>query len=653
VLLLLACLPVSARTIYVSKSGNDGNDGTTTNRAVRTVTRAHALASVSGGDVISVGAGIYLEAPALTKRVALISRHGAAFVGACPYPEIQVSAGPDRSDSICLPTAANPNPTKDVALAGSAVDGCGQQVAPNSATWSFVSGPAGVTFLSQGLATTARFTSAGTYVLRLRASDGRTAHSDEVTVTLAAQTCGGPTTGNSFTVNAGPDWTGDTTTRVLLQGEVKRNGVLVQPPTVSVLWSNATPTVGTVMFENAFSPVTWGRFSRAGTYTLRLWAKETSGAFRSASDTVIVRITETPTTTCTLTVNAGDDLTLQRPAGSTAPVEVTLNGSTLTNGRAATVPVEWTAPPGVTLDNARVLRPKARFTRTGTFILRLCGTACGGTVCDEVTVTVQDAPCPTLAVSAGGDQTLFWDDTGGLGAAREVCTTLSGSVNPAGGATIRWSRVSGPATVSFTTPNSTSTRACFSAVGTYVLRLTASVGTCTTWDDVVVTVKYAAKHYIGWRLPNTPDFCCGTTYLVKNTHPTCPIRTVLQPTRCIQSQVDPPPVPVTLEPGEEYALCTGGWFSVVSAEFLCSVAAADVMPAAIRMPTLAEGQFQAGAMEFLAQGASGVEYWVEASEDLQTWTKIALFAGGAEAAWVSDPDAAQHPRRFYRITPKE
>lgn len=69
--------------------------------------------------------------------------------------------------------------------------------------------------------------------------------------------------------------------------------------------------------------------------------------------------------------------------------------------------------------------------------------------------------------------------------------TLVGSVlnAPAGILTLNWSVVSGPPTVTFSSPSSATTTATFSAAGTYTLRLTATVAALSTSSDVVVTVN--------------------------------------------------------------------------------------------------------------------------------------------------------------------
>lgn len=89
-----------------------------------------------------------------------------------------VSAGPDRS--VVMPAAAS--------LAGSASDD-GRPNPPGTLTtsWSKLSGPGTVTFAAVGApSTTATFSAAGTYVLRLAATDSAATATDDVTVTVQA-----------------------------------------------------------------------------------------------------------------------------------------------------------------------------------------------------------------------------------------------------------------------------------------------------------------------------------------------------------------------------------------------------------------------------------------------------------------------------------
>jgi hypothetical protein len=92
-----------------------------------------------------------------------------------------VNAGPDRS--VTLPNTL----ALDATVTDDGLPGSGLTYA-----WSQVSGPATASFSPANAEdTTASFTTAGTYVLRLTASDGALSTSDQVTVTVAAQPSGG------------------------------------------------------------------------------------------------------------------------------------------------------------------------------------------------------------------------------------------------------------------------------------------------------------------------------------------------------------------------------------------------------------------------------------------------------------------------------
>src|SRR5207244_1400633 len=56
-----------------------------------------------------------------------------------------------------------------------------------------------------------------------------------------------------------------------------------------------------------------------------------------------------------------------------------------------------------------------------------------------------------------------------------------------------WSKVSGPGTVTFSSPNSLATVASFSTSGSYTLRLTVSGGGVTSSGDVSITVNPAIQ----------------------------------------------------------------------------------------------------------------------------------------------------------------
>ena len=139
----------------------------------------------------------------------------------------------------------------------------------------------------------------------------------------------------------------------------------------------------------------------------------------------------------------------------------------------------------VTFTNPNATATTANFSQAGTFILGL--TASDGQLSNaaDVTIVVNSANRAPV-VNAGPDLTLTLPNS----------ATLNGEVSdddlPTGGTlTMTWAKVSGPGTVTFSSPNAALTTASFSAAGTYVLRLTASDSALSATDDSTITVSAA------------------------------------------------------------------------------------------------------------------------------------------------------------------
>ena len=157
-----------------------------------------------------------------------------------PLPNVApiVNAGPNASVSVF--GAAS--------LVGTVTDD--GKPGPNvTTTWSKASGPGTVTFASPGaLATTATFSQAGTYTLRLTANDGALSGFDDVVITVLT----------TPTVNAGPNRTVTMPAAASLDGTVNGGGGPAQ-----TTWSMVEGP-GTVTFTNASAVDTTARFSAAG-----------------------------------------------------------------------------------------------------------------------------------------------------------------------------------------------------------------------------------------------------------------------------------------------------------------------------------------------------------------------------------------------------
>ncbi|MGE3957096.1 MAG: hypothetical protein AB7H96_10295, partial [Vicinamibacterales bacterium] len=379
-----------------------------------------------------------------------------------------VTAGPTQT--VTLPGGAT--------LTGTVTDDGLPQGAVVTSTWTQRSGPGATTFANPSSpATTATFSVAGTYVLRLTASDTQLTAFAEATVIVNAAGPGnqapkiGMSRARSLTLPGTMSFTPEVTDDGLPQGS-----------TVSMLWTQQSGP-GVVTFANPSVRNTSATFSAPGVYVIRLSASDT--ALTTSAD-MTVTVTGTPTNVAP-TVNAGADQAITLPSGATLSGTVTDDG--LPQG--ATVTQQWTQQSGpgtATFANAASASTGVTFSAAGTYVLRLTADDTALTAFDEVTITVNPAPPTNVAptVNAGVDQTITLPSG----------ATLTGTVTDDGlpqGASVTsaWTQQSGPGTATFANAASASTGVTFSVAGTYVLRLTADDTALTAFDDVTITVNPA------------------------------------------------------------------------------------------------------------------------------------------------------------------
>lgn len=356
-------------------------------------------------------------------------------------------------------------PTSTVTLNGSASGGNG----PLTLTWSELSGPATVTFSNpQAAVTQATFTTAGAYALQLSATDGTNTTNATTQVTVNASPT--PKVNQPPVVSAGAGQTIQLPTNsVTLNGTATDDGL----PTGSTLTTNWNQITGpaAVVFSAPTQAVTQVAFSAAGTYVLRLTASD-SQLFSSSDVHVIVKAAPQP-----LTVSAGANQTITLPVN-----KVTMNGSA--SGGNGALTLTWSTlsgPASVTFSNPSSAVTQATFSVAGTYVLQLSATDGTTTVTSTATVVVNPGPPPPLTVSAGAGQTITLPTN---------TVTLNGSASGGKGAlTLTWTKVSGPGTVTFSSPSSAATQATFSTFGTYVLQLTATDGVTTVSATTTVIVN--------------------------------------------------------------------------------------------------------------------------------------------------------------------
>jgi hypothetical protein len=142
------------------------------------------------------------------------------------------------------------------------------------------SGPGAVVFANAHAEdTTASFSTAGTYILRLTAGDGELTAWDEVEITVHP-------VNQPPVVNAGPDQTVIIGRGAALDGTVTDDGYPLPPGVVTITWSKIAGP-GTVDFNPANAAVSVASFSTVGTYVLRLTANDSA---LSVSDDVTITV---------------------------------------------------------------------------------------------------------------------------------------------------------------------------------------------------------------------------------------------------------------------------------------------------------------------------------------------------------------------------
>ncbi|MGY1620128.1 PKD domain-containing protein [Geodermatophilus sp. SYSU D00691] len=188
-----------------------------------------------------------------------------------------VNAGADQT--VTLPAAAT--------LDGTVTDD-GRPTGTLTTTWTKVTGPGTVTFASaSSVDTTATFSAAGSYVLRLTANDGQLQANDDVAVTVLD---GGTTPTNTAPqVNAGADQAVTMPAAATLDGTVTDDGLPSPPAVTTVTWSQVSGP-GTVSFADSHAVDTTATFSAGGRYVLRLTAED--GSPQQGSDDVTVTVTD-------------------------------------------------------------------------------------------------------------------------------------------------------------------------------------------------------------------------------------------------------------------------------------------------------------------------------------------------------------------------
>jgi hypothetical protein len=397
-------------------------------------------------------------------------RTAEAFEGGAPSApllHVEYSTGPvtNRAPTVDAgsdQTVVLPNPAS---LDGTVTDdGLPSPPGAVTTTWSETSGPGNVSFGNpNAVDTTATFSSQGEYVLRLTATDGELTAFDEVTVSVQPA---GTTQTLEIRVNAGSN-----------DAEQAISGAtaLTSGDLELVTDGNTQQIVGTrftgvqipqgAAITNAYIQFRTDEVSTdAANLTLRGEAHDNTPTYAAVSGNLANRATTTASVSWT------------PPAWSTVNQVSTAQRTP----NVATLVQAIVDRPGWSQGNALAIQFRGTGRRTADAFED--GAAFAPLLHVEYSAGPVSNRAPT--VDAGVDRSVVMPNAVSL----DGTVTDDGLPSPPGAVTTTWSETSGPGNVTFGNPNVVDTTATFSSQGDYVLRLTATDGELTAFDEVTVTV---------------------------------------------------------------------------------------------------------------------------------------------------------------------
>jgi len=386
------------------------------------------------------------------------------FVNPANQPPV-VNAGGNQ-------TGVLPNPT--VTLSGSVTDDHLPSGAALTQQWTVVSGPGSVNFSAPTQPVTlASFTVAGTYLLRLTATDTQFTVSSDVTVTIFDSSQNLPPT-----VFAGlPQSITFPTNSLTLAASVRDDG----KPTgaaVSVAWSEVSGPAP-VVFGSPTSSITKATFPAAGTYVLRITASDTQ---LSSSSEIAVVVNPQPNAPPFVGGLGNGFFGLKLP-NTTITINGIVSDDGLPNG---TLDIQWIQTDGPAL--AVFSAPHSPVTQItvppapGRYIFLLSASDGQYKTNAQAILDVAANSPPSVGIQASALTIRLPQNT----------VTLVGQATddgvPGGPLTYQWEQVSGPAPVALSAPASSTTQAMFTDPGSYIFHLMVSDGQLTSIRAVQITV---------------------------------------------------------------------------------------------------------------------------------------------------------------------
>ncbi len=241
-----------------------------------------------------------------------------------------------------------------------------------------------------------------------------------------------------------------------------------------------------ISFSSPTSAVTTATFPVAGTYVLQLSANDTQ--YTSWSQ-VTVNAYPSQAANQPPVVSAGANQTITLPSQATMASSVTDDGLPV----GAVLTSRWTevsGPGTVVFGNASQAATTATFSTPGIYVLALSGNDTQYTTTATVTITVNAAVTSTNQPPVVGANPT-------LPAIVGVPVALNGTATddglPNGTLIVQWTQISGPGTASFSNASLAGSTVTFSAVGTYVLQLSACDSQYTTTLTLTITVVTAGS----------------------------------------------------------------------------------------------------------------------------------------------------------------
>lgn len=383
-----------------------------------------------------------------------------------------VSAGPSQGITA---------PSNSVELKGQAYDD-GFAASTLTTTWTKVSGPGTVTFSApNALSPTATFSTPGTYVLQLHASDGALHATDTVTVSIAGaeEFEADERTVALYRFNDGLNDAGFNGAHLTAYGNAT--------VTNSDLGWMSTPSGNALRVQNAGDYVTASipdeLFMRPrGSLTIEARLKINAYKVNGVTAGPVLGLVQEWDSNFTFNDPKYGDPLLQ--AGGSTVVDATTWANAFSTGQWHRLKITYdvsTHTTSVYVDGALIgSNVKAQAERTLPWLLTI-GNFDG--FVDEVRISqgIRETNFAPV-VHAGIDQQTV----------RDGFVYIAARVNdddlPSGTLSTAWSKVSGPGAVTFGNANALQTTASFSAAGTYVLRLTASDGSLVGTDDITIDV---------------------------------------------------------------------------------------------------------------------------------------------------------------------